>query len=256
MCLLLLSYKTHPEYKLIVAANRDEFYNRPAAPADYWPEDNNILGGRDLKEGGTWLGITQAGRFAAITNYRDMSVNNTSAPSRGNLTKEFLSTEITPYSFGMKLSRSAADYNGYNLVFGNTESMYYFSNKSLKLINLSAGIYGLSNHLLDTPWPKVQKSKISFNSVLENKNISEEELFSVLSDTSIPSDDSLPDTGLSPEIERAVAPVFVETPLYGTRSSTVILWNNNDEVKFVERTLNISDKKWITSSFKFKIKPD
>lgn len=253
MCLLLFSYKSHPEYKLILAANRDEFYDRPSSSAQFWDEDKNILAGKDLKEGGTWLGITRSGRFAAITNYRDMKTIKTSAPSRGSLTKRFLSSEILPDEYGKELLSSASLYNGYNLIFGDSSGFFYFSNKSLKLIRLSPGIYGLSNHLLDTPWPKVETSKISFKSALNKKEMNEEELFSVLSDTSIPSDDSLPDTGLSPEIERAVSPVFVETPLYGTRSSTVILWNKNDEIKFIERTLNNSDKKWKTSSYNFKI---
>lgn len=254
MCLLLFSYKYHPAYKLIVAANRDEYYNRPALPADFWEDDENILAGKDLLAGGSWLGITKRGRFAAVTNYRDMSEINSSAPSRGNLIKEFLSSDITPDSFGKKIEQSAGNYNGYNLVFGDTDNLFYFSNKSLKLINLTPGIYGLSNHLLDTPWPKVRKSKTSFKSILSDKNIKEDRLFELLSDTSIPSDDSLPDTGLSLEIERAVSPIFVKTPLYGTRSSTVIFWSNNNEVKFIEKSLDVSRNRWISSFYDFKIK--
>ena len=256
MCLLLISYKTHPQYKLIVAANRDEFYERPALPAAFWQEDEDILAGKDLLGGGTWIGITRKGRFAAITNYRDISENNPNAPSRGNLTKEFLTTDTPPGKYGETISKNAAGYNGYNLIFGDSEGMFYFSNKSSKLIKLTPGVYGLSNHLLDTPWPKVQKSKTLFQKILANKDITSNELFTLLSDTSIPSEDSLPDTGLSLEIERAVSPVFVETQYYGTRSSTVIIWNNNDEINFIEKSLKLSDRKWITSSFNFNIKGD
>ncbi len=253
MCLLLISYETHSEYKLIVAANRDEFYKRPALPASFWENDNNILAGKDILGGGTWLGITKAGRFTAITNYRDMSENKPDAPSRGDLTKDFLSTNISPESYGEKILQNAADYNGYNLIFGDANGMFYFSNKSLNLVKLIPGIYGLSNHLLDTPWPKVKTSKTSFKKILAGKNITPKDLFAVLSDTSIPSDDSLPDTGLSPEIERAVSPVFVETDYYGTRSSTVILWNKRNEIKFIEKSLVFPDQKWLTLSYDFKV---
>ncbi len=254
MCLLLISYKSHPEFKLIVAANRDEFYNRPALKAGYWQEDNNILAGKDLLGGGTWLGITKQGKFAAITNYRDMSDIKPDAPTRGDLTLKFLSENISAEEYGKKISENASDYNGYNLIFGNIEDMFYYSNKSLKLLKLTPGIYGLSNHLLDTPWPKVKKSKLSFSEVLNSGDVTPNDIFKILSDSSIPADDSLPNTGLSPEIERAVSPVFVQTPLYGTRCSTVIFWNNNDEISFVEKSLTSEDKQWITSSYNFKIK--
>ena len=253
MCLLLISYKSHPAYNLIIAANRDEFYNRLALSANYWEEDRNILAGKDLLAGGTWLGITKNGRFAAITNYRDMSQTDSFTTTRGNLTKEFLSSEISPELYGDKISGNAAEYNGYNLIFGDARALFYFSNRSGNLIKLTPGIYGLSNHLLDTPWPKVRKSKTSFKKILNEENISEEELFKILSDTSVPSDESLPDTGLSLDIERAVSPIFVETPLYGTRSSTVIFWNKRDEIKFIEKSLDVPSKKWISSEYNFKI---
>ncbi len=251
--MLLISYKSHPGYNLIVAANRDEFYNRPAVPANYWDENKNILAGRDLLAGGTWLGVTKKGRFAAVTNYRDMSKTEPLATTRGNLTREFLSSGISPELYGDKIVREAADYSGYNLIFGDGRELFYFSNRSGKLVKLTPGIYGLSNHLLDTPWPKVRKSKTSFKKILSNKNISEEELFKLLSDTSLPPDESLPDTGLSLEIERAVSPIFVKTPLYGTRSSTVIFWNKRDEIKFIEKSLDVSSNKWIASEYDFKI---
>ncbi len=254
MCLLVISYKFHPKYKMIVAANRDEFYNRPAEPAKFWDDKPEILAGKDLLAGGTWLGITKQGRFAAITNYRDLSTNKENAPSRGNLTLSFLENNISPKLYANMLLETAKMYNGYNLIFGDKEKLFYFSNHALKIIELTPGIYGLSNHLLDTPWPKVEKSKTSFQMVLNNKDINEDELFEILTDRSIPSDGSLPNTGLPPEIERAVSPVFVETPFYGTRSSSVIFWDKNDEVNFYERSLEPSTKRWTSSSYNFGVK--
>lgn len=252
MCLLLISYENHPRYKLIIAANRDEFYNRPAMPAQFW-EGNSILAGKDLQGGGTWLGITRSGRFAAITNYRDKEKLKTDAPSRGDLVAGFLNTELTSMDFTKRLIETAGLYNGYNMIYIDKEGANYFSNKSKRHISLIPGIYGLSNHLLDTPWPKVEKSKKSFTGILKNSDISAEDLFEILSDNSIPPDDLLPDTGVGLEIERAVSPVFVSTPFYGTRSSTVLLIDRAGEVSFMEKTLNSGTGEWIRKSFSFKI---
>jgi uncharacterized protein with NRDE domain len=253
MCLLLVSYKTHTKYKMIIAANRDEFYNRPASSADFWNDEPIILAGRDLQAGGTWLGITKNGRFAAITNYRDLKKMKANAPSRGELVKKFLTDSDSLPEFSKRLSSSSDLYNGYNLLFADKENLYYFSNQTKKLLELSPGIYGLSNHLLDTPWPKVEKSKKSFKNILNKEFISTEDLFDILSDSSIPPDELLPDTGLELEIERAVSPIFVKTPLYGTRSSTVILIDYDGIVKFTEKSLNNDSKEWSTKSFQFKI---
>ncbi len=253
MCLLLISYKNHPIYKLIIAANRDEFYNRPALPANYWQECPFLLGGRDLKAGGTWLGITKQGRFSAITNYRDMRINKENAPSRGNLTTNFLTGEFSAKEYLDRLKQSANKYNGYNLIFGDIDDLFYFSNQAQEHVKLTPGIYGLSNHLLDTPWPKVEKSKKSFNNILTKDNISAEDLFNILSDKSLPPDDLLPDTGLKIEIERAVSPVFVETPFYGTRSSTVIFCEMNNKITFYEKSLDVINKTWSKTVFEFQV---
>ncbi len=253
MCLLLVSYKTHPKYKMIIAANRDEFYNRPASSADFWSDEPAILAGRDLKAGGTWLGITRKGRFAAITNYRDPKSMKTNAPSRGELVINFLTGNNSLSEFSKELLSSSDLYNGYNLLYADKESIRYFSNQTKKQLVLSPGIYGLSNHLLDTPWPKVEKSKKSFKNILNKEFISTENLFDILSDSSIPSDELLPDTGLGLEIERAVSPIFVKTPQYGTRSSTAILIDYDDNVIFTEKSLNDDLKEWSTKSFQFKL---
>jgi len=253
MCLLLVSYKNHPKYKLIIAANRDEFYNRPAEPAKFWKEYPNLLGGKDLQAGGTWLGITKEGRFAAITNYRDIKNLKKDAPSRGELLTGFLTGSDTPKNYSEILLNSADVYNGFNLLYSDQNKFYYFSNQTKKPVKLEPGIYGLSNHLLDTPWHKVVKSKKSFKIILNSKDITSDDLFGILSDTSSPPDELLPDTGLALEIERAVSPVYVSTPFYGTRSSTVIFIDKDNQVSFIEKSLNSVSKEWTTSSYNFKI---
>ena len=162
MCLLLLSYKAHANYKMIIAANRDEFYSRPTAPSSFWKEHPDLLAGKDLKGGGTWLGITKGGKFAAITNYRNPANFMKDAPSRGKLVLDFLTERDSPRNYADALIKNSQLYNGFNLLLSNQSELYYFSNQMQKSVLLSPGIYGLSNHILDTPWPKVEKSKASF----------------------------------------------------------------------------------------------
>ncbi|MDR3628539.1 MAG: NRDE family protein [Ignavibacteriaceae bacterium] len=253
MCLLLIAYNNHPLYKVIIAANRDEFYNRPAEPAKFWDDKPFLLGGKDLQAGGTWLGITKQGRFAAITNYRSQKDTITVRPTRGKIVTDFLVSKETPVNFANRLILSSEKYNGYNLIFMDYETAYYFSNKTKSALNLQPGTYALSNHLLDTPWPKVEKSKKSFSNIIKNENILAEDLFGILSDTSTPPDELLPDTGIGLEIERAVSPIFVSTPFYGTRSSTVILIDKQNNVTFVEKSLKDNNEGWNNSEFHFVI---
>ena len=253
MCLLLISYKNHPRYKLIVAANRDEFYNRPASPAHFWEDKPELLAGKDFEAGGTWLGLTSSGKFSAITNYRDIKNLKKDAPTRGKLVTDFLSNNFSPVDYIKELEEKSDLYNGYNLIFGDIKKMNYFSNQTKKSIELTPGIYGLSNHLLDTPWYKVEKSKKSFSKILAKQDIDYRDLFEILSDRSYPADDMLPDTGVGLKIERAVSPVFVATPYYGTRSSTVIFIDIDNHVTFAENSLNTVSGKWIKSSFEFEI---
>ena len=253
MCLLLVSHNTHPEYPLIVAANRDEFYHRPTEKANFWKENPSVLAGRDKEAGGTWLGITKTGRFAAITNYRDMKAIKDNAPSRGALTLNFLISNLDPVKYGYALAEKADEYNGYNLLFSDMETFYYYSNQTKELRQLKPGVYGLSNHLLDTPWPKVIKSKEAFLKVTKDNNISLEALFDILSDDREAPDEELPETGLSIEMERAVSPVFIKSDMYGTRSSTVILVNSVNDALFVEKSLDTASGKWNESKFSFKM---
>ena len=233
MCLVLVALNSHPDYSLIVAANRDEFYDRPTAPAEFWAEAPTVLAGRDLKAGGTWLGIDTQGRWAAVTNYRQGERESPAPRSRGLLVSEFLRGKTVAPDYMERVSRDAGLYNGFNLIVGDEGGLFYFSNREGRVRNLTPGVYGLSNHLLDTPWPKVAAAKSAFGAVL-SRGGSEliEDLFSLLSDRGRPADDQLPSTGISQLLSSA----FVATPEYGTRSSTVVLMGRQGGIAFVERS--------------------
>lgn len=254
MCLLLIAYKKHPNYKIIVAANRDEFHERPTKPAHFWTENNSLLAGKDLKENGTWLGITKTGRFAALTNYRDMSKIKTNAPTRGKLVSNFLLENIDAKDYHKILLKKSDEYNGYNLIFGDINNLFYLSNVSREFKEINERIHGLSNHLLDTPWPKVTKAKQKFMEILKDNKPHEEKIFSLLFDSTTFPDKDLPKTGLPAEMERLVSPIFTVTEKYGTRSSTVILIDNDDNISFTEKSFNSKKENINTNHFSFKIK--
>lgn len=236
MCTILFAYDCHPRYQLVVAANRDEFYQRPTAPAAFWLDNPDILAGRDLKEGGTWMGITTGGRFAALTNYRDPSSFKPEARSRGHLVKNYLSSNLAPKTYAANLVDEASAYNGFNLLMGTMESMYYYSNREKIIRKIPAGIHGLSNALLNTPWPKVTRGIKQFSNLLHQDNIEAEQLFTMMTDREQPDDQGLPRTGVSLETERMLAPMFVMSPNYGTCLTTVILVERNHNFQFWERS--------------------
>jgi len=239
MCLLIMAFNAHSTYPLILLANRDEYYERPTASAHFWDEAPFVLAGKDLRAGGTWLGITRKGHIGAVTNYRDRASTKQGAPSRGRLVSDFLLGQLGPEDYMEKLEKEAAKFNGFNLIIGEKGQYYWYSNRGDGVRSLSAGIYGLSNHLLDTPWPKVAKSKDALMRLLsEQKAPSLEELFLILTDQTIAADDYLPDTGVGLEWERILSPVFIKSPTYGTRSSTVMLIDANNRVTFAEKTFN------------------
>lgn len=234
MCLILLAWYAHPDYPLVVAANRDEFFVRRTAAADYWQDAPDVLAGRDLEAGGTWLGVTRSGRFAALTNYRDPARSKTGAPSRGELVSRFLAGGQDPQAYLSELESGADRYNGFNLVFGDLDGLWCFSNCGEGEQALAPGVYGLSNHLLDTPWPKVARGKSALNAALQALP-DEAPLFSLLRDDRIAPDETLPRTGVSPEWERLLSAAFVHSPQYGTRSATVLLRDLSGRVRFVEQ---------------------
>ncbi|HSP87785.1 MAG TPA: NRDE family protein [Ignavibacteriaceae bacterium] len=251
MCLIVLAYNHHPDYKLIFAANRDEFYERPTLSAHFWKNDP-ILAGKDLKEGGTWCGITKAGRFAAITNYRNIKTIKKDALSRGKIVTDYLTGTSTPELYSKGLADSANQYNGYCLIFGDETGLFFFSNQNKKFIKIEAGIHGLSNHLLDTPWFNVKRGRELLKQAVDKKDNLVDDLFSLLRDKTLSPDEELPETGLKKEIEKQISSVYVETPDYGTRSSTVILIDQKNNVTFIEKSLD-ADKNWITNEFSIEL---
>jgi uncharacterized protein with NRDE domain len=237
MCLIIFLYDNHPDYRLILAANRDEFYDRPTSPLAFWDDSPAVLAGRDLKGKGTWLGITKNGRIAAITNFREPALFKPDAPSRGLLVSDYLTGTKTPKIYLKHIKTIGYRYNGFNLVLGDSDGIYYYSNKTEKIKELKPGLYGLSNHLLDTPWPKVEKGKAGLKKLLaREKQINTDDIFSLLSDRTFASDDRLPNTGIGLELERMLSPMFITSDTYGTRSSSTVLIDRSHEASFTERS--------------------
>lgn len=238
MCLILFAWRMDEDFPLVLAANRDEFYERPSAPAAFWEDAPDLLAGRDLREGGTWLGITTKGRVAALTNYRDPASLKIGAPSRGRLVSDYLRSGEVPEAYLRGISSNSDRFNGFNLLVGDPGVLFCYSNRGARE-RLDPGIYGLSNRLLDTPWPKVERGKAALSVLLKDKKaLSPEGLFALLADRTRPPDDRLPDTGVGLEWERVLSPLFIESPVYGTRSSTVLLIDRRGEVTFAEREFN------------------
>jgi uncharacterized protein with NRDE domain len=237
MCLILFAYKAHPRYALVLAANRDEKYDRPTLPAAFWSDQPQVCGGRDLDGGGTWLGVTRGGRFAAVTNFRDGYAQKTGTRSRGTLVADFLCDASSPAEYARSIVDAAANFNGFNLLVGDAETMHYFSNRGHRAAPVEPGIHGLSNHLLDTPWPKVVRGKKILADLLHaDESTIVDGLFDLLADPTIAPDDALPETGVGLHRERALSPAFIVSPNYGTRSSSVVLISYDGDVLFSERS--------------------
>ncbi len=256
MCLIILSLKTFKDYPFVIAANRDEFYNRPAQAAAFWNEHPYLLAGKDLKDGGTWLGITRNGKFAALTNFRDLRNINESAPSRGNLVKNFLINNITAEEYSEILLSEGRIYNGFNLICGNLKKLFYFSNINGKVEIINEGIHGLSNHLLNTNWPKVDSGKKKLKDLLASNHVEANRIFELLYDETPAADNKLPDTGVGIQLERLLSPMYIKSEQYGTRCSTVILIDKENNVTFAESTYDNVTQKLSKVEFKFKIDDD
>ncbi len=235
MCLLLFGVKASKSFPIILAANRDEFYQRPTAAMDFWPENPSILAGRDLVCGGTWFGVNTRGRFAALTNYRDPAISS-EAPSRGDIIVDFLESKGSIPDFLGALKTKSSCYNGFNLLLGDGRTLYWFSNHNQIISPVPPGIHGLSNHLMDTPWPKVVAGKTALAKAIDTDNLNPSALFKLLSDSSIPGDSMLPNTGVGLEWERILSPLFIKSPSYGTRSSIIMGITPRGEFKVTERT--------------------
>jgi uncharacterized protein with NRDE domain len=235
MCLIALAWRAHPDYSLLVAANRDEWRERPAQPAHWWPDHPEILAGRDLQAGGTWMGVTRSGRFAAITNFRDPSDKRSTAPSRGGLVTEFLLGTEAPRAYLDRLAPRAGQYNGFNLIVGDGRELFYFGSREAEARPVEPGVHGLSNHLLDEPWPKVVRAREAMRSALAAPD-PVPPLFAVLSDRTGAPDAELPDTGVGLEWERRLAAPLITGTDYGSRASTVLAVTTGGAICVEERT--------------------
>ncbi len=248
MCLIVVAFEAHPEYSLVVAANRDESFARPTDPAHFWGGTPDLLAGRDRQAGGTWLGLTRAGRFGAVTNFRDPAQFGREARSRGDLLREALLANTPPADFFRERAAEGAEYNGFNILTVDLGSpganLVYFTNSDAhapegRVDVLGPGVYGISNALLDTPWPKVRRAKAGLATLIEREANAPERLLDglleLMGDTTRAPDAELPDTGVGLEFERLLAPIFIPGDRYGTRSTTVLAVRRSGAVLFRER---------------------
>jgi uncharacterized protein with NRDE domain len=236
MCLLVLAWQSHPRYRLIVAANRDEFHDRPSAPLGWWVDDPRIVAGRDLRSTGTWMGAARSGRFGIVTNFRELERPAADAPSRGDLVTRFLATATSPRDYLDDLSQRASRYAGFSLLLGGADSLYYYANRNgLEAKPLPRGVYGLSNSWLDSPWPKLIRTRARLSQLLADDDVAPAALFELLADRTPADLDETPDTGLPPEWERALSSPFVAHERYGTRCSTVLLVGHGGATTMCER---------------------
>lgn len=255
MCLILLAHDVHPRYRMIVAANRDEFYDRPTAAADWWQRPQGVLAGRDLRSGGTWMGVTRSGRFAAITNYREPGAARADAPSRGHLVVDALTSTGGPRAGLGQILEAGRAYNGFSLLAGNRDGLWVCSNRSEEAPGrVGKGVFGLSNHLFDTPWPKVVAGRQALTGalVLEGDELVDA-LLGMLGSRDRPVDDQLPDTGVGIALERVLAPMFITSPSYGTRASYVVLFDRDGEAVFVEQSFERGEPAGEPLRFEFRI---
>lgn len=234
MCLITFAHRAHSEFPLLVAANRDEYYDRPTAGIHFWDERPELAAGRDLAAGGTWMGITRSGRFAAITNHRNPPSTPAAPRSRGLLTLDFLAGSEEPGDYLAGLAAQGGQYAGFNLVVGQGEDLWYFSNIEGKPRRLASGVYSLSNGLLDSGWPKQRSAERRLAELL-GRDIDHGLLEQTVNDRAPSEDAHLPDTGIGLELERALSSQFIVMPRYGTRATTTLAIHESGGVEMIER---------------------
>jgi uncharacterized protein with NRDE domain len=249
MCLITFAWKAHPEYRLILAANRDEFHGRPSEAMHWWPDPPDLLAGRDLEAGGTWLGISRSGRFAAVTNYREELQKEHSGRSRGELVVGFAQSEQTASGFCRSIDLDP--FRGVSVLAAAGDEMAYVSNRGDRAASLAPGIYGLSNASLDTPWTKVVRSKAVLGILTRQETFDAEFLFRLLADREPAATDDYAGTGLPPEMARAISAPFIATSDYGTRCSTVLLIGRSGRVEMHERCFDSAGRPAGDASFEF-----
>jgi uncharacterized protein with NRDE domain len=256
MCLLVLAWQSHPRYRLVLAGNRDEFHARPSAAAGWWQDAAQILGGRDLEAGGTWLGVSRDGGFGVVTNYREIAAPTGARRSRGSLITEFLLTGQDAAGWSSELHAQGADYSGFNLLVGDREQLHYVTNRGPQPEPLDPGVYGLSNRCLDTPWPKLTRARAGFEEIIQNRSLDAEALFGMLADRRQADEADLPDTGIPHDWERLLSSIFIVSPDYGTRASTVLLIGHDDRVSLEERRFDPDGELQGQDRFEFDIAGD
>lgn len=230
MCIAYLALNSHPDWPLLIAANRDESHRRPSRAAAPWDTHPDLIAGIDLEAGGTWLGVTRQGRFGLLTNYREMGRHNPQAPSRGDLVSDYLKTSTSPVAYAEQINERADAYNGFNLIVGDLATASYVSNRTPERQpqSLASGRYVVSNHLLDTPWPKAERLRQAFEQLkMDSLARSVKCVFTTLKDTTPADDIYLPKTGISLEFERLLSSPFIISEDYGTRCSTVIVMHKS-----------------------------
>lgn len=236
MCLIALALDAHPRYRLVLAANRDEFHERPSAPASWWDDAPRVFGGRDLRQHGSWLALSRSGRWAAVTNVRRMVPPDPAAPSRGGLVRAFVDGAVPANRFAADLGTTAARYAGFNLLVGDGAHTVYLSNHPrFTAQTLTPGVHAVSNASLDTPWPKLLRLRGVLHDWCTGGRDGFEPLFAALADDRAAADGELPDTGVGLETERFLSPPFIRGPQYGTRSSTLLTLTTDGIARFHER---------------------
>ena len=238
MCLVIFAHQVSQEFPLVVAANRDEFHARPTAPSRFWEDQPQLLAGRDLQGGGTWMGVTRDGRFAAVTNYRDPSRTGPAPLSRGELPLHYLSGTVSPAGYLENLATKAGDYAGFNLLLGDSQGLWYLSNSKGEPQRLAPGIYGLSNAALDTPWPKVTLGKKRLEQLLQRQSISHEKLAATVADRALADSRALRIQGLDSSMDEVLSAQFIVTEAYGTRSCTTLWIDSGQQVSWQEQTFD------------------
>ncbi len=253
MCIALIANQAHPTCVLAIAANRDEFHARPTEPAHWWPE--GVLAGRDEVAGGTWFGVQRSGRVALLTNYRDGAARDPAARSRGELVITALLNKRPPHRLLADMLADADAYQGFSLLAGVPGQLYCTSNRNWMVKRVPDGVSGLSNRFLDSPWPKVERSKQRLREALAGPVVDPEALFALLRDQTRPPDHELPDTGIGIERERLLSSPFIVGENYGTRSSTVLLMDRLGGVEFIERTFDRYGAPLGDARFAFSVTP-
>lgn len=229
MCILFLAINQHPDYPLIVAANRDEFFDRPSESMHFWPDKPDILAGRDALQGGTWLGISKSGRFCAVTNFRTGQKAKEDAPSRGALVTRFLETEDSEEEFLAFLSESHQSYNPFNLVFGGVSGLSVFTSMDAKYVPLKSGFHSVSNGYVHHQWPKMDKGESKLAEVIANKKtIPIDSLNNIMRDQTKADLEDLPDTGIDQSLEQHLSSIFIQGEEYGTRTTSYLFFNNRE----------------------------